>query len=301
MINLTCVLVAALVQASSGLRLSKSISQESSSSNPDDERMKDLELVRHALTGDLLKTPLEDGAEFDQHSRDAVGGCSYCYSMMGNVRMNNVQDLLLKVLEARVPGDVVETGVWRGGGTILMKRILDLFAAKEGRHTYACDSFEGLPQAVSDHDDNWWHNNHWFNAGLDDVKDNFRRFNVLDESVHFVKGYFTDTLPSLKREMEQKGRRIALLRGDGDMYASYTHILYNLYPLLSVGGYFICDDCPKIKAAMDAVSEFREAHSIDDPMISVNGSDYGMFWRKSTNVNVDMGRYEEWRKANPGA
>ena len=52
--------------------------------------------------------------------------------------------MLEDVLTTAVPGDFVETGVWRGGQTILMRAVLDA-ASEESRHVWACDSFDGVP------------------------------------------------------------------------------------------------------------------------------------------------------------
>ena len=74
------------------------------------------------------------------------------------------------------------------------------------------------------------------------VKDNFARFGLLDDQVKFVKGYFNDTLPTVR---ERYGlSQIALLRIDGDLYSSTMDVLQNLYPLVAPGGWIILDDWP---------------------------------------------------------
>ncbi len=42
------------------------------------------------------------------------------HTMIGLARLTNLQSCIQDVLERGVPGDLVETGVWRGGATILM-------------------------------------------------------------------------------------------------------------------------------------------------------------------------------------
>jgi O-methyltransferase len=56
-------------------------------------------------------------------------------------------------------------------------------------------------------------------VSLEQVKENFRRYGLLDEQVRFVKGSFRDTLPSIPIE------RLALLRLDGDLYESTIQAL----------------------------------------------------------------------------
>eukprot|EP00401_Gymnodinium_catenatum_P065565 CAMPEP_0117461110 /NCGR_PEP_ID=MMETSP0784-20121206/2354_1 /TAXON_ID=39447 /ORGANISM="" /LENGTH=365 /DNA_ID=CAMNT_0005254803 /DNA_START=1 /DNA_END=1099 /DNA_ORIENTATION=+ len=262
------------------------------------ERLEHVYIVKRALTGDLLQTPDRNLKLFQQSQRDSHGDCSYCYTMIGNGRADNIQHCMLSALKAGVQGDFLEAGVWRGGASIFAKTLLDLYARGEGRRTYACDSFEGLPKAYDPHDSNTWNKATWFVAGEDVVRQNFQRFHAYDDSVHFVKGYFNLSLPVLKQRLEREGRKIMVLRGDGDMYGSYKHILYNLYGLLSIGGYFICDDCPGIKPAWVAVNDFRQHHGNDEQFLRVNGSYIGMYWQKTREVKVDYKAYLDWRKSN---
>ena len=44
--------------------------------------------------------------------------------MMGAERLNNIRHCIEDVLRNNVPGDLIETGVWRGGGVIFMRAIL---------------------------------------------------------------------------------------------------------------------------------------------------------------------------------
>ena len=46
------------------------------------------------------------------------------HTMAGLARLRNLRDLTQLVIDQNVPGDMIETGVWRGGCCILMKGIL---------------------------------------------------------------------------------------------------------------------------------------------------------------------------------
>lgn len=59
-------------------------------------------------------------------------------------RLDNIQMCVETALADNVPGDLIETGVWRGGATILMRAVLKAYNARD-RVVYVCDSFEGLP------------------------------------------------------------------------------------------------------------------------------------------------------------
>merc|ERR1719428_552904 len=104
----------------------------------------------------------------------------------------------------------------------------------------------------------------FLSVSVDQVRDHFERFQMLDENVRLVKGFFRQSLPVLRTHLQDEGRRISVLRGDGDMFESYFDILFNLYEFVPVVGYFICDDCPYVLAAQKAIMEFRQRHGINE-------------------------------------
>ncbi len=65
--------------------------------------------------------------------------------MIGARRMNNVRSECERVLQAGVPGDFMETGVWRGGACIMMRAVLNAYGVKD-RRVIAADSFAGFPK-----------------------------------------------------------------------------------------------------------------------------------------------------------
>src|SRR5271170_2924198 len=68
----------------------------------------------------------------------------YGHTMIGMKRLNNLQLCVEDVLKRNVPGDLIETGVWRGGATILMRAILKAYEVTD-RNVWVADSFQGLP------------------------------------------------------------------------------------------------------------------------------------------------------------
>src|SRR5262245_16819496 len=43
------------------------------------------------------------------------------HTMMGRVRLQSLHECLDTIVREAIPGDLIETGVWRGGGTIFMR------------------------------------------------------------------------------------------------------------------------------------------------------------------------------------
>ena len=197
-------------------------------------------------------------------------------SMIGLRRMDNIQFCVETVLRDGVPGDLIETGVWRGGATIFMRGILKAHGDTE-RTVWAADSFEGLPKPdphryPADTGDTH-HRFTGLQVGVEQVKHNFLRYGLLDDQVRFLVGWFEDTLPSAPIE------QLAVLRLDGDMYASTMQALVALYPKLSVGGFCIVDDYGNVPGCKRAVHDFRQEHQIVDEIIDIDG--FGAFWRKT--------------------
>ena len=189
-------------------------------------------------------------------------------TMIGMTRLNHLQACIENVLRSNTPGDLVETGVWRGGATIFMRAVLKAYAITD-RCVWVADSFEGLPSPdlakyPADDGDALQKDNEFLMASLEEVKENFRRYNLLDDQVRFLKGWFKDTLPNA--EIKQ----LALLRLDGDMYESTMDALTHLYPKVSPAGYVIIDDYHR-QGCRQAVTDYRTANSIEEKIREMGG------------------------------
>ena len=204
-------------------------------------------------------------------------------SMLPLARLDNLQACIRVVIADDVPGDLIETGVWRGGATIFMRGALAAYE-DDAREVFVADSFEGLPEpdakkypieARSFHGPVIAKAMKRLEASLEDVTANFAAYDLLDERVRFLKGWFKDTLPTAPIE------RLSVMRLDGDYYESTRDALVNLYDKLSVGGFVIVDDYGEDAwtYCRRAVDEFREERCIQDPLQPVDVACW--FWRRS--------------------
>jgi hypothetical protein len=197
-------------------------------------------------------------------------------TMIGLKRLDNVRACVETVIEDGVPGDLIETGVWRGGCSIFMKGILAAHGV-EDREVWLADSFCGLPEPDTTRypldDFSSLHNQLELAVRREDVEANFRRYGLLDDKVRFLEGWFEDTLPTLA------GRTWSVIRLDGDLYQSTIEALDNLYPGLSPGGYCIVDDFGTYPACRQAVEDYRTKQDIDEPIVDIDGS--GAYWRRA--------------------
>ena len=207
-------------------------------------------------------------------------------TMIGPARLHNVQELVIRALEEDVPGDLVETGVWRGGVIILMRAILAAYGDEE-RRIWACDSFEGLPDAdvdrypadsefvepASSEGDLNRQVLEGLAVPLERVKANVARYDLLDDRVIFLKGWFRDTLPSAPID------HISVLRVDGDLYESTVDTLTHLEPKVSAGGFVIIDDYNGVNACREAVDNYRAEQAIMDEIHEIDWT--GVWWQRS--------------------
>jgi hypothetical protein len=197
-------------------------------------------------------------------------------TMIGMARLNNLQMCVDSVLQNNIPGDFIETGVWRGGACIMMRGMLKVYGIRD-RTIWLADSFQGLPAPNAD--------KYPADTGIDfsgyeklkvsreAVEDNFRKFDLLDNQVQFLEGWFKATLPTAPID------QIAILRLDGDLYESTMDALTNLYPKLAIGGFAIIDDYWAVEACKKAVHDYRALYSITEAIYSIDGT--GVYWQRS--------------------
>jgi O-methyltransferase len=199
-------------------------------------------------------------------------------TMIGLKRLDNIQFCIERILEDGVPGDFIEAGVWRGGACIFMRGVLKVHG-DTNRRVWLADSFQGLPKPQAgvwrdDERGQLWKFGTILAVPLDQVRENFARYGLLDGQVRFLPGWFRDTLPTAPIA------RLALMRLDGDMYESTMDAMHALYPKLSTGGYCIIDDYYTHSGARQAVTEYRQENGITEPIEQIDWT--GGFWRRRT-------------------
>ena len=238
-----------------------------------------LDMVQKCIINTIYEDPNQgfwSPQVFDGQLRDLGRDWpSKAHSMIGNRRMSNLRQITEFVVANNIPGDFIETGVWRGGACIMARAIFKAYGVID-RRVWVADSFCGLPTPNPKYsaDANDQHHTYpQLAISLEEVKSNFAKYDLLDEQVMFLKGWFSETLPKASINA------LAVLRLDGDMYESTMDGLTNLYHKVSPGGFIIVDDFGAVKACQQAILEFRGDHKIEDAIHNIDG--IGVFWRKS--------------------
>ena len=181
------------------------------------------------------------------------------------------------VLSMDVPGDFVETGVWKGGTSIALLHALEQKRWDRDRRLFACDSFRGLPERRKQ--DSACQQSRLlenlpersvgcavqsgrgsFASTRVEFEANVKRFGLSSSSLHIIEGWFNETMPP-------KGlTQASFLRLDGDLYESTRDVLRRLYPKLNWGGVVLVDDYGSYPGCAKAVDEYLTAQGIDAPL-----------------------------------
>ncbi|MDT7578739.1 MAG: O-methyltransferase [Pseudonocardiales bacterium] len=185
------------------------------------------------------------------------------YSMTGNDKLHALISATKYVSRYNVPGDIVEFGVWRGGG---MKAVaLTLEAVDDfSRELYLYDTFEGMTAPTEKDvrfdgapaagllETSGKDTAVWAVASLEDVQQRFAEGRYPQDKIHYIKGPVEETIPA------QLPEQISILRLDTDWYESTDHEFKHAYDRLVSGGVLMIDDYGWWQGSRTATDEFLE-------------------------------------------
>lgn len=190
------------------------------------------------------------------------------YTMTPVERRYDLYKAVEYVVNAGVPGDIVECGVWKGGSMMLVAHTLLALGATD-RKLVLYDTFEGLPlpgdndyDLIGSHAADRWREG-WIKVGIDEVAQNLYSTGYPRAQMLFIKGMVEETIPPGRHE------RVAIARLDTDWEASTRVELEHFWPRLSPGGVMIIDDYGHWQGARKAVDEF-----FADKPVRMNRVDY---------------------------
>lgn len=183
------------------------------------------------------------------------------YTMTSIERMYALYSAIQYIVKAKIPGDIVECGVWRGGSCMLAAKTLQHFG-DTSRKIYLFDTFEGMPKPTAgdiakdgDRLTKQWNDmaqnthNDWCYASLEDVQRNLSTVGYPADKIEYVVGKVEETIPGTLPSS------IALLRLDTDWFDSTKHEMVHLYPNLQSKGVLLIDDYGHWKGSRAAIDE----------------------------------------------
>jgi O-methyltransferase len=207
-------------------------------------------------------------------------------TMLTVERLISLWDQVRYLDRAKIPGAIVECGVWKGGAVALMAE-----AHKQSgpprRSLHLFDSFRGLPEPDEDRDGERA-TRYAGGRAAGRAEAIGKCIGTLDENrtlleskvgyppdlLHYHVGWFADTIPPASEELAP----IALLRVDGDWYESTQIALRHLYPNVSAGGLVVVDDYGYWPGCRQAVDEFLA--TLPHPVLLSQIDLCGRYWIK---------------------
>lgn len=191
------------------------------------------------------------------------------FTMTSPERIAAVCDAVRYISKAKIPGQIVECGVWKGGSILAAVETL-IECDSQQRQIWLYDTFDGMTAPTkSDIDflgrsaDQLLHladradaSSVWCRSQLSQVKELLASAEYPADKFRFVVGPVEQTIP--QRAPEQ----IAILRLDTDWYQSTYHELEHLLPRLMPGGVLIVDDYGHWNGCRQAVDEYFEKFSV---------------------------------------
>ena len=207
-------------------------------------------------------------------------------------------------------GNYYEFGVGCGGTLMKYIRALNVFCrAKRGRdfykyHIFGFDSFEGLPEKKGLQDGHSMWRKGAFSHSVQKIQEKIHRYGVdlKRDNVHFIKGFFEDTLtPELRNSLKEFTPSIVTV--DVDYYSSAKIILEWLRPFLSSGTLFYFDDIWSFHGHPDygelcAINEFNkigDGQLVSYPVLGMASYAY-VFSRKELEYAT---KEKRWREEKP--
>ncbi len=185
------------------------------------------------------------------------------YTMTSPERLFSLYQSVQYVVQNKIPGDFVECGVWKGGSSMMIARVLQMLNVTD-RTIWMYDTYEGMTEPTQeDRDftgetaakqlktaDKSDSNSVWCYSALEEVQANMQKTGYPTQLIKYIKGKVEETIPG---EIPDS---ISLLRLDTDWYASTYHEMKYLYPLLQVKGVLIIDDFGHWEGAKKAILQY---------------------------------------------
>lgn len=251
--------------------------------------------ARHHVGSFGLCNPNPANAAMHEAFVDSVIIASEKYTMTSRARLVNMKNLSLDVIYRGIRGDFVETGVWNGGNSMITRAASLVTMTTACHHNWLFDSFEGLPinTALDKNAEQKLSNIESYrkmdppgsySLGTEGVQRVRRNFETVfgdtfkkntDSTIHFVKGWFVDTV------FKAPLKHIAILRLDGDLYSSTMDVLNAFYHKVTPGGYVVIDDYGHWPQCKLAVHDFFDKMLHMDIAAKLNKiDDTGVFFQK---------------------
>jgi len=151
------------------------------------------------------------------------------YTLVDEYRMFEIYQLASQA--ARIEGDFLEVGVWRGGTSAIIQTALS--NCQSDCKFYIADTFQGVAKAGTK-EDNVYKGGEHSDADISDVEELFKKIDENEPEI--LIGIFPDDHKQLNIES------LAFVHSDVDAYASTKGVIEWCLPKMVKGGIIVFDD-----------------------------------------------------------
>ncbi|MBX3314984.1 MAG: class I SAM-dependent methyltransferase [Actinobacteria bacterium] len=169
--------------------------------------------------------------EAGRSTDEPVGRASFPFADTGRIALDHLEATVRRLADDGVAGDLVDCGVGRGGSGILMRGALEAFEIPD-RTVWMVDPYVASEPGGTDGDHV---SRARLRADLNQVRDGFDRFDLLDDRVRFLQGRYADVLA------DAPIGPIALLRVGIDAAFDLVTVLRSFLPHMAPGGVVIVE------------------------------------------------------------
>ncbi len=199
------------------------------------------------------------------------------FTMVTNKNLITLYTLVERANSLRVPGDIVECGVWNGGSAAVMGLANATTSVNvQERRIWLFDSFQGVPPAT-ERDGPVERKSYfegWNKGSIEKVKQVFSKIGVSLDNVRIIPGWFNDTLRTAAVE------RIAILHIDADWYDSVKLVLDVFYEKVVPGGFIILNDYNTWEGCNRALNDFITERRLKNICITEVEPTTGAYFQK---------------------
>jgi O-methyltransferase len=204
---------------------------------------------------------------WDQYQEKRLTKAVLPYTLVSLERIHNLYVLARRIENERVPGDVVECGVYNGGTAAVLSR--SATHSDLERKVWLFDSFKGMPDITERDGDQAQEYVGKILGNVEQVRALLRKTGSDLNRVRVAEGLFKDTFPTVNI------RNIALLNIDADWYESVKICLEKFYDSVVPGGFVSIDDYGHWQGCREAVDEFFKHRGLSYTLQKV---DYTARW-----------------------
>ena len=164
---------------------------------------------------------------------------------MDEARLLEIHKAVVDVLKQKIPGDLAELGVNKGGSALMIANTLRFYGSN--KKLFLFDSFQGMPDPHPK-DAGVFKKGDYSRTSLEVVHKNLAGSY---DNIELVPGFVEDTIP-----LQPEGRQFSFVHIDLDLYVGTKIAIEYFYPCMSPGGIILDDDAVVLDGARKAFRDY---------------------------------------------